>query len=98
MSIPLPDLLRRHRASQWRRKLPGRRTRLAMAAWSWMVRRPGVYRRVNGLAVAMMNLLGRRRGAISAMPMAGAWTASRDLPTPAGSTFMQQWQKRGRQT
>jgi L-lactate dehydrogenase complex protein LldF len=97
MSIPLPDLLRRHRASQWRLKLQGRRARLATAAWSWMVQRPGLYRRANAFATGILHRLGQRRGAISKLPMAGGWTASRDLPAPQAGTFMQQWQKRGRQ-
>lgn len=98
MSIPLPDLLRRHRANQWRRKLAGRRARLATGIWSALARRPRLYHLANRAAVPLLHRLGRRRGAIGKLPLAGGWTASRELPAPQSGTFMQQWKKRGRNT
>ncbi len=96
MSIPLPDLLRRHRTTAWRRKLAGRRARIATAAWSWFVRHPGIYHRASKLAVAILHRLGRANGSIAKLPLASGWTASRDLPAPQSGTFMQAWQKRER--
>ena len=32
-----------------------------------------------------------RRGWIASLPLAGGWTAYRDLPRPSGQTFMEQY-------
>ena len=40
-------------------------------------------------------LFGRRRqGRLRRLPLAGGWTGTRDLPAPAGETFMTAWAKR----
>ena len=33
-------------------------------------------------------------GRIRRLPLAGGWTASRDLPAPEGETFQAQWARR----
>jgi len=58
------------------------RARRALAAWAWLARRPGWYRRVTGPAMRILGALGRRRGAIRTLPLAGGWTSVRDLPVP----------------
>ena len=57
--------------------------------------RPWLYRLGTAAAVRAMRLF-RRGGWIGRMPFAGAWTRYRDLPAPAGRTFMEQLRDRER--
>jgi L-lactate dehydrogenase complex protein LldF len=69
-----------------------------MGLWAWLAKRPEVYRTATGLAVRALKLLGRKTGSFAALPLAGGWTAGRDLPVPqAGGTFMAQYAKSKRQ-
>ena len=44
-------------------------------------------------------MLGGRTKRIRKLPLAGGWTATRDMPAPAGRTFHDQWrQRRGKST
>jgi L-lactate dehydrogenase complex protein LldF len=36
-----------------------------------------------------MAMLGRRKGRLSKLPLAGGWTDWRDMPAPEGKTFHQ---------
>ena len=50
-------------------------------------------------AAAALGLVGRGRGAVRYLPLAGGWTEGRDLPAPEpGGTFMARYAKmqRGR--
>jgi L-lactate dehydrogenase complex protein LldF len=47
-----------------------------------------------GVALPGMHLLGRKRGSLRGLPLAGGWTGTRDLPAPQGSTFQQAWKAR----
>lgn len=94
MSIPLPDLLRRHRSNQWQQKITGRRARLGILGWSWLVRKPALYQWTTKLLVSVLRLAARARGSLRRVPLAGGWTAVRDLPAPQATTFMQQWKSR----
>ena len=94
MSIPLPKLLREHRRHEFARRLTPPRARWALAAWAYCAKRPQLYRRLTGLAVRLLNFLGRGRGRFGSLPLASAWTAARDLPAPQRDTFMAQWQRR----
>ncbi len=95
MDIPLPDMLRSLRRRQFEDGLGSRRARLALAAWGWLVRRPRLYRRLAGIGVRILSLLGRR-GRFRWLPFASGWTAARDLPAPAGRTFLSAWRRRAR--
>jgi len=44
------------------------------------------------LAACVLARLGGRRGRLTRLPLASRWTSVRDLPTPEGRTFLQQWQ------
>ena len=97
MGIPLPDMLRELRTREFEGGLTPPRVRRALAAWAWLARRPGWYRRVTGPAMRILGALGRRRGAFRTLPLAGGWTSVRDLPAPEGETFMGAWRRtRGR--
>ena len=95
MSIPLPSLLRTLRARAFERGLGTRTSRLGLAVWGFLARRPALYRPVAGAAMGVMGWLGRRRGAFRRAPFAGGWTAARDLPAPEGGTFQRAWRRRG---
>lgn len=91
MSIPLPSLLRQHRVRQHRERLGHKRARWALAVWAALVRHPPLYHRVTGLGARLLARLGRRRGRLTRLPLAAAWTSARDLPAPEGRTFRQLW-------
>ena len=42
----------------------------------------------------MLKPLGGRTNRIASLPLAGGWTAWRDLPAPQGRTFFEQWKDR----
>jgi L-lactate dehydrogenase complex protein LldF len=98
VKIPLPKMMRHWREREFERHLSPAATRSAMGLWAWLAKRPEVYRAATGLAVRALKLLGRKTGSFSALPLAGGWTAGRDLPVPqAGGTFMAQYAKSKRQ-
>jgi len=43
-----------------------------------------------------MGAFGRRKGSYRWLPLAGGWTSKRDLPSPLGDTFIQQYHKGAR--
>ena len=93
VAIPLPTLLRGWRDRSWREGLEPTTMRMGIGLWAFVARRPRLYRLASGLGVRAMRLFGRR-GWISSLPLAGAWTAQRDLPTPPAQTFMAQYRAR----
>jgi len=90
MRIPLPRMLRAWRARDFARS-GGFLAKTALKAWAWAALRPALYRAACAPAIAVLGLLGRRRGAFRRLPMAGGWTAARDLAAPEGRTFMARW-------
>ncbi|AHB48181.1 (Fe-S)-binding protein [Hyphomicrobium nitrativorans NL23] len=97
VKIPLPDLLRRLRHEQWEDGFIKGRSRWGLGVWSWLATRPALYRVATRLGVQVLRWLGRSRGRIGHLPLAGEWTAGRDLPAPQGTTFHAAWAKRKRQ-
>jgi L-lactate dehydrogenase complex protein LldF len=94
MRIPLPRLLR-----HWRQRLFAARQvsaagRFGLKAWGFLARRPWLYRVATASAVYVLGGLGRARGRFRWLPLAGGWTKFRDLPAPAGRTFMAEWATR----
>jgi L-lactate dehydrogenase complex protein LldF len=94
MRIPLPRLLRHWRDAEFERHLQPAASSAALAIWAFFARRPRIYRPAASLAVALLARLGRRRGRLRSLPLAGGWTGSRDLPAPAGATFQDLWRRR----
>jgi len=82
MSIPLPSLLRKHRRTTFEKNLQSMRSRWALALWSFVAQRPRLYRGCSNAVTRVLSLLGRRRGFVRRLPLARAWTQSRNLPTP----------------
>lgn len=94
--IPLPKLMRHWREREFERHLTPRGMRYGLGVWAFMARRPALYRRLTGIGAWLLHRLGRRRGRLSRLPLAGGWTDGRDLPVPSGKTFQQQWRQRGK--
>lgn len=94
VKIPLPDLLRRLRDLQFERRLISRTSRWALRTWGWLARRPRLYHSFTRMAVCLLGLIGRNQGALTRLPLASGWTASRDLPLPSGNTFQTAWRSR----
>jgi len=96
MRIPLPKMLRHWREREFERHLTPSRYRTGMALWGFLARHPRLYRLGTGLAARFLGALGRRRGAFRSLPLAGGWTAYRDMPAPEGPSFHQLWAQRRR--
>lgn len=94
MSIPLPALLREHRREAFEQQMGSARMRLGLWLWSSVARSPWWYHKLTAVAARALAFLGRRRGHVNSLPLAGGWTDSRDMAVPASSTFMQQYAKR----
>ncbi len=94
MSIPLPDLLRRHRFKAFQQGLIDSRTKYGLTAWALMVKRPRLYHALTSVLTRVLALMGKSKGSLRAVPFASGWTSARDLPVPQGQTFQQLWAKR----
>jgi len=94
MSIPLPKLLRKHRQSTFEKHLQTKQARWGLGVWSYLARRPKLYQLATRLVIGGLALGGAKRGHFKRLPLAGGWTAARDMPAPqAKATFMQQYKK-----
>ena len=89
-------MMRHWREREFERHLQPPRMRAALRVWAFVARRPALYRLGARAAAAALGVMGRRRGALRALPLAGGWTASRDFPAPEGRTFQAQWRAAGR--
>jgi L-lactate dehydrogenase complex protein LldF len=85
--IPLPKLMRHWREREFERHLQPAAIRSNLGIWAWVAQRPGLYRTATRAAAALLGAMGRRRGRFARLPLAGGWTAGRDLPAPEGQTF-----------
>jgi len=95
MRIPLPKLMRHWRERAYEDRLPPVAERWGLAVWGWFARRPALYGFGAGLAARLLGWLGRRSGRFRHLPLAGGWTAARDLPAPQGRSFQSLWRDRG---
>ena len=87
VKIPLPKMMRHWREREFERHLGPPAARRNLALWAYFVRRPQLYRMVTGMAARVLGRLGRKNGRFKSLPLAGGWTAGRDLPAPEGETF-----------
>jgi L-lactate dehydrogenase complex protein LldF len=89
VKIPLPKLMRHWREREFERHLTPQSVRRNLGLWAWFAKRPAAYRAATRLAMGALSLLARGKGRFRSLPLAGGWTAGRDLPAPeAGGTFM----------
>jgi len=96
MKIPLPKMMRHWREREFERHLTPRAIRANLGVWAWFARRPALYRLATRAASAGLGLLGRRRGRFTSLPLAGGWTAGRELPAPEGDTFFARYGRQQR--
>ena len=94
--IPLPKLMRHWREREFERHLTPAAVRWNLGVWGFFARRPGLYRLATRAAALALSWLGRKKGRFSTMPLAGGWTASRDLPAPEGDTFFARYAREQR--
>ena len=94
MRIPLPRMMRHWREREFERHLSPLALRAGLGFWAFFALRPGLYHFFAGIKTRILGALGRRRGRFHSLPLAGGWTAHRDLPAPQGPTFQQLWAKR----
>jgi L-lactate dehydrogenase complex protein LldF len=94
VKIPLPNLMRHWREREFERHLSPPSMRYGLAVWGFFARRPVLYRLATRAAALGLGWLGRKRGAFSWLPFAGAWTQGRDFPAPQGDTFFAQYAAR----
>ncbi len=93
MRIPLPGMMRALREAEFERRLGPPGQRWGVGAWAWLAGRPRLYRRVTGLAARLARIAAGGRGGFRRLPLAGGWTAARDMPAPEGATFHALWRK-----
>ena len=93
MSIPLPNLLRQHREDEFNQGMTPLAKRWGIRTWSWLALHPRSYRLLGRVVSGVLKLVSRQ-GRITRLPGLGNWTDSRDMPSPQGQTFMQQWQQK----
>ena len=101
VKIPLPGLMRHWREREFERHLTPAAQRRNLAIWAFLAKRPALYRALTRVGAFGMRLLAGRRGRLSRLPLAGGWTAGRDLPAPEGDTFFARYaraQRAGRGT
>jgi L-lactate dehydrogenase complex protein LldF len=96
VKIPLPDLLRNLRKDQHEEKLNVGVSRYGLNVWAFFAKRPTIYQPLMRLSMKIMGILGRKKGRFGYVPLAGGWTAERDLPAPQGDTFQGLYEKRGK--
>jgi L-lactate dehydrogenase complex protein LldF len=94
MKIPLPKMMRHYREREWDRGLTPRPARLGLGLWAFLALRPPLYHFAYAMAAKLLGLLGRRRGSFYNLPLAGGWTATRDMPAPQGRSFQELWQQK----
>ena len=93
VKIPLPDLMRKLREQQFARKLKPWTERAAFGAWCWMAQRPAIYAAAAAIGARLLALMGGRDRLVHRIPLAGGWTASRDMPAPQGVTFRELYRR-----
>ncbi len=91
VKIPLPKLLRKLRKQIFERGLIDFPSRMGLAVWGLISKHPKLFRLSIGMSSWVLHRLGRRRGSIRWLPMAGGWTDERDLPAPTGTGFVSMW-------
>ena len=67
---------------------------MAIAAWSFVVTKPGLYSLFSRIGARFANRMGGREGLIHSLPGIDGWTKGRDMPAPAGKTFRELYRQR----
>ncbi|MCY2962288.1 MAG: LutB/LldF family L-lactate oxidation iron-sulfur protein [Planctomycetota bacterium] len=93
VKIQIPELLIRNRAAQHAAHVAPKGEEFIYRVWSWMMRRPWLYRMAGKVAAKVLGWKAKG-GWVSQLPgpLAG-WTAHRDFPTPAATSFRDRWKE-----
>jgi L-lactate dehydrogenase complex protein LldF len=94
MKIPLPKMMRHWREREFERQLSPATYRYGLQFWAFFARRPALYHTATALATRLLGMIGRPRGRFRSLPLAGGWTAGRDMPAPEGRSFQSLWAER----
>ncbi len=94
MRIPLPKMLRHWREKEFEKHLQPVSMRWGMGVWAFFAKRPKLYQFATRIAVRVLSNQGHGKGRLSKVPLASAWTQTRDFPAPQGKTFQQMWKER----
>ncbi|MEO9136851.1 MAG: LutB/LldF family L-lactate oxidation iron-sulfur protein [Casimicrobiaceae bacterium] len=94
VKIPLPDLQRKLREKEYERHLRPWYERLGLKSWGWFARHPMLYGVASRIGVRLLRPLADRNGMIHKLPLGGGWTDERDMPAPAGRTFLERYKAR----
>ena len=95
MRIPLPRMMRHWREREFERNLTPATQRWGIRFWAYLAKHPMLYRTAMRPGIRLMAALGRKRGRLRRLPLAGAWTDHRDLPAPEGESFLDLWRRQG---
>lgn len=94
VKIPLTDLMRTLRERTWRQHLTDTPTRWGLGLWSFVAKRPRLYRLASRLGARGLRLWSRGRPGLHSLPAGGAWTKTRDFAAPEpGGTFMDRYRR-----
>ena len=96
VKIPLTRIMRHWRNEGFARGIPSSSFGIGLKLWSWMARRPQLYRRGTGIAARMMRLIAGKNARLRSLPVLSGWFVTRDLAKPAATSFQSQWQSRRR--
>ncbi|MGQ0664939.1 MAG: LutB/LldF family L-lactate oxidation iron-sulfur protein [Pseudomonadota bacterium] len=96
MKIPLPKMMRHFREREYERRLGPVAARAGLALWAFFAKRPPLYHFLLSIAAEVLGRLGRRHGSFYNLPLAGGWTATRDMPAPEGRSFQELWWRQPR--
>jgi len=94
MKIPLPKMMRHYREREWQRRLSPPAARFGLKLWAFFALRPPLYHFLYAIAAQVLGLLGKRHGSFFNLPLAGAWTSTRDMPAPQGRSFQELWHEK----
>lgn len=91
MRIPLPKMMRHWREREFEKHLTPPAQRRNLKLWVMFAKRPKLYRAAANFASLGLRMLGGKKLRSGFLPMGGAWTKDRDMPTPEGKTFLSQF-------
>ncbi len=92
MDIPLPKMMRHWRERDYDAQSGMSLPKLALRAWAYAAKRPGLYHFAMGVGGRFLSLFAGRSRRFRSLPLGSAWTKHRDFPAPAPRTFHQLWQ------
>ena len=95
MKIPLPGMMRHWRDREFERALTPATQRFGIRFWAFFARRPALYHLATRIAMRALGNLGAADGRFRSLLLAGGWTKHRDMPAPAGRTFMDLYRAKG---